>query len=166
MGPEFRRDTEAGGANALLNYGYAILRSGAARAVVAAGLHPSIGIHHSNKGNPMALVDDVMEPFRPLVDLAALRMVQAGVTQVTADAKRELAAILIQDLTTTRGTTPLSTCLHRLAASLADAYQTGEPRLDLPLSPLPLDLTAGAVRPMEDDDGFERVSDHVDDGPV
>lgn len=166
MGPEFRRDTEAGGANALLNYGYAILRSGAARAIVAAGLHPSIGIHHSNKGNPMALVDDVMEPFRPLVDLAALRMVQAGVTQVTADAKRELAAILIQDLTTTRGTTPLSTCLHRLAASLAEAYQTGEPRLDLPLSPLPLDLTASAGRPMEDDHGFERVSDHVDDGPV
>lgn len=166
MGPDFRRDAEAGGANALLNYGYAILRSGAARAVVAAGLHPSIGIHHSNKGNPMALVDDVMEPFRPLVDLAVLRLIRAGVAQVTADAKRDLAAILIQDLTTTRGTTPLSTCLHRLATSLADSYQTGEPRLDLPLSPLPLDLAAGPGQPMEDDDGADWISDHVDDGAV
>ncbi|MFV3126914.1 type II CRISPR-associated endonuclease Cas1 [Niveispirillum sp. KHB5.9] len=166
MGTDFRRDNEAGGANALLNYGYAILRSGAARAVVAAGLHPSIGIHHSNKGNPMALVDDVMEPFRPLVDLAVLRLIRAGVAEVTAEAKRDLAAILIQDLTTTRGTTPLSTCLHRLATSLADSYQTGEPRLDLPLSPLPLDLAAGPGRPMEDEDGADWISDHVDDGPV
>lgn len=166
MGPDFRRDAEAGGSNALLNYGYAILRSGAARAVVAAGLHPSIGIHHSNKGNPMALVDDVMEPFRPLVDIIVLRLVRGGTTQVTADSKRELAAILLQDMATTRGTTPLSTCLHRLATSLADSYQTGEPRLDLPLSPLPLDLAPGPTRPTEDDDGAEWIPDHVDDGTV
>lgn len=138
MGPDFRRDTDADGPNALLNYGYAILRSGAARAVAAAGLHPSIGIHHSNKGNPMALVDDVMEPFRPLVDIVVLRLFRGGVTQVTTESKRELAAILIQDMATTRGTAPLSTCLHRLVISLADSYQTGEPRLDPPLfSPSP-----------------------------
>lgn len=68
FGNEFRRDTAGGGVNGLLNYGYAILRSGVARAVMAAGLHPGLGVHHSNRSNPMCLVDDLMEPFRPLVD--------------------------------------------------------------------------------------------------
>lgn len=58
-----RRDQDGDGINALLNYGYTILRSATARAVVAAGLHPSIGLHHSNDANAMRLVDDLMEPF-------------------------------------------------------------------------------------------------------
>ena len=53
----------------LLNYGYSILRSTTARAVVSVGLHPTLGIHHKNEGNPMRLVDDLMEPYRPIVDL-------------------------------------------------------------------------------------------------
>ena len=61
MGGDFRRDRTADGANALLNYGYGILRAATARAVMAAGLHPTLGIHHHNRGNPMCLVDDVME---------------------------------------------------------------------------------------------------------
>lgn len=69
FGADFRRDQNGGGLNALLNYGYTILRSAMARSVVAAGLHPSIGLHHSNDSNAMRLVDDLMEPFRPVVDL-------------------------------------------------------------------------------------------------
>jgi CRISPR-associated protein Cas1 len=69
FGDSFRRDQEAGGINSLLNYGYTVLRAATARAVVAAGLHPSIGLHHSNDSNAMRLVDDVMEPFRPVIDL-------------------------------------------------------------------------------------------------
>src|SRR5690606_16366181 len=59
MGEGFRRDRAAGGPNALLNYGYTVLRAGVARAVVSAGLHPSLGLHHSNRGNSMCLVDDL-----------------------------------------------------------------------------------------------------------
>ncbi|MEM9522559.1 MAG: type II CRISPR-associated endonuclease Cas1, partial [Pseudomonadota bacterium] len=70
MGPEFRRDTGALDENALLNYGYTVLRAATARAVVAAGLHPTIGLFHSNRGNAFALADDLMETFRPLVDCA------------------------------------------------------------------------------------------------
>lgn len=65
MGPEFRRDRDAPGVNALLNYGYAVMRATVARAVVAAGLHPTIGIQHANRGNSLALADDLIEPFRP-----------------------------------------------------------------------------------------------------
>lgn len=68
MGADFRRDRHAAGANALLNYGYAVMRATVARAVVAAGLHPTIGIFHANRGNAFALADDLVEPFRPLVD--------------------------------------------------------------------------------------------------
>lgn len=160
MGPDFRRDPDASGANSLLNYGYAVLRGAAARAVLASGLHPSVGIHHSNRGNPMCLVDDLMEPFRPIVDAAVVRLLREGETRVTPDSKRRLAAVLIMDLATSRGTTPVSTSLIRLAASLAQAFETGRPELDLPLSPLPLDLA------MDGNHGSERVSDHVDDGPV
>ena len=78
FGAEFRRDQDGDGINALLNYGYTILRSATARAVVAAGLHPSIGLHHSNDANAMRLVDDLMEPFRPMVDLKVWQLHQAA----------------------------------------------------------------------------------------
>ncbi|HPO17420.1 MAG TPA: type II CRISPR-associated endonuclease Cas1 [Candidatus Hydrogenedentes bacterium] len=65
---EFRRDPDAGSANSMLNYGYGVLRGIVARAVVAAGLHPSIGVHHHNRYDAYCLADDMMEPFRPLVD--------------------------------------------------------------------------------------------------
>lgn len=74
FGADFRRDQDGDGLNALLNYGYTIQRSATARAVVAAGLHPSTGLHHSNDANAMRLVDDLMEPFRPVVDLKAWQL--------------------------------------------------------------------------------------------
>lgn len=140
FGPDFRRDRADPGINALLNYGYTVLRSATARAVVAAGLHPSLGIHHHNRANEMRLVDDLMEPFRPMVDLMVARLVADGCEGVTRDAKRALALLAAADMRTSVGVTPLSTCLERLAASLAQAYETGEATLDLPLPGLPLEL--------------------------
>ena len=69
FGDGFRRDQNETGRNALLNYGYTVVRAATARAVIAAGLHPGIGLHHSHDNNAMRLVDDLMEPFRPIVDL-------------------------------------------------------------------------------------------------
>jgi CRISP-associated protein Cas1 len=147
FGEEFRRDTEGrDAANTLLNYGYAILRAATARAVVGAGLHPSIGIHHKSQYNAMVLVDDLMEPFRPLVDRIVARLLAAGAEGVNKESKRQLAGIAALDMRTREGTTPLSTCLERLAVSLAQAFATGEPALDLPLAPLPLELPATSER--------------------
>ncbi len=64
----FRRDSDLPGINALLNYGYAILRAAMARSLVAAGLQPALGLCHSNRSNSFCLADDMMEPLRPLVD--------------------------------------------------------------------------------------------------
>ena len=75
FGRDFRRERFGAMPNPFLNYGYTVLRAAVARAVVAAGMHPSLGIHHRNRANVMCLVDDMIEPFRPLVDYAAVRLV-------------------------------------------------------------------------------------------
>ncbi|PZQ59178.1 MAG: type II CRISPR-associated endonuclease Cas1 [Sphingomonas taxi] len=141
MGEEFRRDRAAEGANALLNYGYTVLRSLCARAVVAAGLHPSIGVHHAHRGNPFALADDVIEPFRPLVDLLTLRLLAHGVESVTSDAKRAYAALIALDLPGENGVTTLSNAAMRVAQTLAGAFQSGRAAdLWLPAPPAAAEL--------------------------
>lgn len=75
--PDFaRRQEEDFPLNGLLNYGYAILRAIIARSLVASGLNPTLGIHHSNKYNAYCLADDIMEPYRPYVDLLVLDIIR------------------------------------------------------------------------------------------
>ena len=75
--PAFRRDGEASDrTNALLNYGYAVMRAGVARSLTVAGLIPAIGIHHRSHTNPFNLADDLIEPFRPTVDWLAHEMIE------------------------------------------------------------------------------------------
>ena len=136
FGGDFRRGRFGDGPNAFLNYGYTVLRAAVARAVVAAGLHPSLGIHHSNRYNAMCLVDDLMEPFRPLVDYAAVHLASGDDGELTAEAKRALVGVLMMDMATYRGATPLQTCLERAAQSLAQSYEAGEPAIVFPSRPL------------------------------
>jgi len=145
FGDEFRRDQQGGGRNALLNYGYTVLRACMARSIIAAGLHPSIGLHHSNDNNAMRLVDDLMEPFRPMVDLKVWQLCRNAETEVTPDSKRALVRTLYDDMQTSMGATPVSVCMQRLATSLAQVYLGERDKLDLPLPGLPLTL-AGALR--------------------
>lgn len=142
FGEEFRRDQGAGGVNALLNYGYTILRATTARAVIAAGLHPSIGMHHSNDANPMRLVDDLMEPFRPIVDLKVWQLARQGKTEVSPETKKALALVMYHDLQTNLGSTPVMVCAQRLAVSLAQVYLGERTGLDLPQPGLSLEMGA------------------------
>jgi CRISPR-associated protein Cas1 len=140
FGDAFRRDQDGGGLNGLLNYGYTVLRACTARAVIAAGLHPSIGLHHSNDNNAMRLVDDVMEPFRPIVDLKVWHLRRNGEEQVTPETKRALVRTLYDDMQTEAGATPVMVCAQKLAVSLAQVYLGEREKLDLPLPGLPLAL--------------------------
>lgn len=143
MGAGFRRDRDAGGANAMLNYGYAVMRAMCARAVVAAGLHPSIGIHHAHRGNAFALADDLIEPFRPLVDQLTVRLQAAGVAEVTPAAKRAYAGLIALDLAGDDGTTTVANAAARAGQSLARAFQSGRAAdLVLPRPPSPIELAA------------------------
>ena len=132
MGPLFRRDPQSGGLNTLLNYGYTVLRAATARSVVAAGLHPSLGLHHSHDNNPMRLVDDLMEPFRPFIDWTVWQMNDQGHTEVNHESKRTLVACLYHDLKGDAGTTPVMVAIQRLATSLALVMVGERDRLELP----------------------------------
>ncbi len=146
MGRDFRRDTGASDVNALLNYGYTVLRATTARAVVAAGLHPTIGLHHRASGNSLALADDLMEPFRPLVDLVARRLVRDHGLGVTQEAKKALARVVEFDMDVDGpngpATSPVSAMMFRLATSLARSFEVGRTDLVLPTPPPPLRLAA------------------------
>lgn len=123
MGEGFTRDKQGSEINGLLNYGYAIIRSGVARAVMAAGLHPTLGVFHRNRLNPMCLVDDLMEPFRPLVDWEIFKMRRAGIDDVTPEAKKRLALLLLEDCTCDGNASPVSVAMFRAAQTLAKAFR-------------------------------------------
>ncbi|MCX7766898.1 MAG: type II CRISPR-associated endonuclease Cas1 [Candidatus Sumerlaeia bacterium] len=95
--PDFRRRREGLPPNNLLNYGYAILRAIFSRAICSAGFHPSLGIHHHNRYNAFCLADDLMEPFRPLVDKAVLEIFKrwGAEVQLIKPVKRELIEALL-----------------------------------------------------------------------
>ena len=152
MGQDFRRDRDADGANALLNYGYTVIRAAVARAVIAAGLHPTIGLHHANRLNAFALADDLVEPFRPLVDAAVYQMVGEGVGELDGPAKARLASLLSADLDLQGSTTPASVATQRLAQSLADSFDRGRVELALFQTPAPL--------------AWNAIARHVPDGEM
>ena len=139
MGPDFRRDRDSPGANALLNYGYAVMRATVARAVVAAGLHPTIGINHANRTNALALADDLVEPFRPIVDALVVGMAAHGVDALSTEVKRQFARTIAFDLRIGAETSPVSLAAVRLAQSLARAFESGRPNLTLFDPPQPLE---------------------------
>jgi CRISPR-associated protein Cas1 len=131
--PNFRRRREAEDANRLLNYGYAVLRAATGRAVCAAGLHPSIGIHHSGRSNPYVLADDLMEPYRPLVDAVVVELVglYGPACPLDAEAKRALISVLTERLDAgpvpgAGGERRVLECIGRTASSLAAAFECGD----------------------------------------
>ena len=106
----------------MLNYGYAVLRAATARAVVGAGLLAGLGVFHSNRGDAFALASDLMEPFRPVIDLRVWLLRRGGEEQITPDTKRALVRTLYDDMQTSAGATPVTVCAQRLATSLAQVY--------------------------------------------
>ena len=136
LGRSFRRDPTLDGANALLNYGYAVLRAATARAIVSAGLHPSLSVHHRSGGDALALADDVMEPFRPTIDLAVHGLLASG-TDCVEDGRATLVETLSAAFRTDLGNSPLTQVLLRLAQSLSASFTAGKAKLVFPDDPIP-----------------------------
>lgn len=128
----FQRDAEGEGLNSLLNYGYAVLRAALARAIVAAGLQPALGLHHCNRANHFCLADDLIEPLRPLLDLRARQIFAAGHAELTSAAKGELLKLLAEDVVFAGETGPLMVNLHRYVASLAKCFRGESCKLEIP----------------------------------
>lgn len=124
FGQEFRRDRGADGTNALLNYGYAIVRAACARALVASGLIPSLGVWHRNRSNPFCLADDLLEPWRPIVDWKVRGLLHPVEEPPSLDDRPTRAALLSIFSETVRvggRRWPLLLGIEQSAASLAKA---------------------------------------------
>ena len=133
FGSDFRRDREALDQNRLLNYGYAVLRAATARAICGAGLHPSLGVQHHNQYNPFCLADDLMEPYRPLVDRVVFALVaQHGATiEMSKEVRRELVASLLGRHLVRGEQRSLFDLLSKSAASCARVLTEEERELEL-----------------------------------
>jgi CRISPR-associated protein Cas1 len=142
FGADFRRDREANGINALLNYGYAVVRAAIARAIVASGLIPSLGVFHRNRSNPFCLADDLLEPYRPYVDWRVRLMVnEAGdktLDVTNREARANLLSLFNETIFIDGRRNPLLAAIQASAASLSRALTGGENALCLP-DGLPLD---------------------------
>jgi CRISP-associated protein Cas1 len=121
--------------NAALNYGYAIFRGAIARALVAHGLHPSEGIFHASEQNAFNLADDVIEPFRPIVDLHVARKAMNPINdgELTPDDKAGLIALLNVDVGMPRGAMAALAAIEHTVESLMRLYDGhSEVVLELP----------------------------------
>ncbi len=142
FGTDFRRDRDADDANKLLNYGYAVLRASMARAIVATGMHPAFGIHHTNQYNPMPLADDLMEPLRPFIDarvFAIERELEPDADgsepefKLDTAVKADLLGVLGNDCRFDKRTMPLLVAIGLYAASVKQVFSREAER---PLFPL------------------------------
>lgn len=136
--PEFSRNQKGVPPNNLLNYGYAILRAVAARALVSSGLLPSVGIFHSNKYNAFCLADDVMEPYRPFVDAVVYDMVEdsiSAVEEMTTSLKSVLLTIPAMDVVLDGKLSPLMNAMSRTTASLYDCFEGSRRKILYPSFP-------------------------------
>jgi CRISPR-associated protein Cas1 len=129
VGKGFRRDPARPGANAVVNCGHTALRIAATRAVHAAGLHPGAGLRE--QGGRAGLADDLMIPFRPVVELAAAIFIATGGDRVDARIEAAFARLLAAPLRGRRGPVQIRLGLAELGRALAHCFETGETRLDL-----------------------------------
>jgi CRISP-associated protein Cas1 len=134
LGPQFRRLRDGPPPNNLLNYGYAIVRAAIARAIAAAGLIPTLGVHHRNRGNPFCLADDLMEPYRPYVDWRVKGMLAGAAAPMHLDrpAKAALLSLFNETIVVGGRRSPLLLALHASAASLCRMLTEDGKELVLP----------------------------------
>ena len=141
FGKTFKRERTGGGPNALLNYGYAILRAAVARALVATGLFVTLGIHHRNRYNAYCLADDVMEPFRSMVDAEVWRRwVKEGNKQeeIQQEDKKMLLQVLHADVRWKEKKSPLVVSLAQFGALLVSCFEGTERKLVYPMPLFPI----------------------------
>ena len=125
----FIRDPQGLPPNNLLNYGYSIVRAMMARALVGAGLLPTLGIHHHSRYDAYCLADDIMEPYRPFVDMKVLEMWKNGgiTSDISSDQKRELLGITTMDVSISGHRSPMMLAIQTTAQSVQKCF-SGEAR--------------------------------------
>ena len=131
VGPGFRRNPAKADGNAVINFAHTMLRIEAARAVYKAGLHPSVGLGGARREG--GLVDDMMLPYRPVVDLAAAVLIATGQRKMDEGARRAITRLFTAPMSGRGGLMQIRTGLEELARSLGRCCETREPRLGIRL---------------------------------
>lgn len=110
--------------NGLLNYGYSIMRAMMARALVAAGLLPTLGIHHHSRYDAYCLADDIMEPYRAFVDLQVLDMWKryGDVEELSPALKKELLSLATIDVQIEAHRSPMMIAMQTTANSVQRCF--------------------------------------------
>lgn len=117
--------------NAALNYGYAILRGFVARNLVVHGLEPCLGLHHQSELNNFNLADDIIEPFRSIVDLAVAGSDFVGQTLLPW-MKQELFNISNYIMIIDKKRYKVSAAIEQCVISLAQSILSGKNQISLP----------------------------------
>lgn len=135
--PSFVRDREGNAPNALLNYGYSIVRSLVAQSLVATGLLPTLGIHHHNRYNAYCLADDIMEPYRPYVDYLVTQLYAQtpSANEITKAVKMDLLTLPTIDVSIGGHTSPMTSAISQTVASLYKCYAGEQRRILYPEMP-------------------------------
>lgn len=118
--------------NAALDYGYAVLRGAIARGLVAHGMHPPIGLFHASEQNAFNLADDLIESFRPLVDLHVAKNSASTEGDLSPQDKAELVALLNVDVGMPQGKMSALSAIEYAVESLVRLFEQGESELELP----------------------------------
>lgn len=136
LGEDFTRCTPCL-VNDILNYGYTILRSAIARYLAIYGFEPSLGLFHHSELNAFNLADDLLEPFRPLVDLYAFRFVESEGEYLTKEMRRELVQLLNCNIRSGKESHGVNHAIEREVQSLSRCFEDTSAVLLLPeLMPL------------------------------
>lgn len=137
--PGWTRGQEGPWPNALLNYGYAVVRAMVARALVASGMLPTLGIHHHNRYNAYCLADDIMEPYRPYVDRMVMDMLRQwpNAEEINTEMKRQLLQLPVVDVIINGQRSPMMIAISQTTASLYKCYSGEMRKIVYPEIPMP-----------------------------
>lgn len=129
----FIRSREGADPNAMLNYGYAILRAGMAKSIMGSGLFPAFSLFHKSRYNAFPLADDLMEPYRPYVDQIVYSLFSEGITSLDTHSKQALLRLMFIDTRFKEVTRPLEVGLTMTTASLVKCLRGEQKTLSFPV---------------------------------
>ncbi len=135
FGENFRRERFGDPPNPFLNYGYAIIRAAIARALVGSGLLPTLGIHHHNKYNAFCLADDIMEPYRPYVDLLTWQLIRHYSDWHVLDKERKARylELLAADVYVNDKKRPMMVAMSETTSSLVQCFEGKRQKIKYPV---------------------------------
>lgn len=127
----FSRNDDENMINGCLNYGYSIIRGEIARRLVAHGLDTHIGLFHNNFGNSFNLADDLIEPYRAIVDLFTKQYIESSYDERLP--KTQLIELLYNEVSTPRGNMSVSQSIEILVESYIRILEGKLDQLELPV---------------------------------